>query len=119
MEQQQKQYIGKGWRHPEYDLINADIKQDEIAKLTPDNYGCVRITIAMLKAQDVKSKATHTVYVNDYVPQQRPPKQQQQQRPPMQQQQQRPPMQQQQQRPPMQQQQQRPPRQQQEDDLPF
>ena len=117
MEQQQKQYIGKGWRHPEYDLINADIKQDEIAKLTPDNYGCVRITIAMLKAQDVKSKATHTVYVNDYVPQQRP-MQQQQQRPPMQQQQ-RPPMQQQQQRP-MQQQQQRPPmQQQQEDDLPF
>jgi len=72
----EKRYCGKGWKHSSYDLINIQLNRDIISNLPVDKYGNVKIVVALMKSRDEKTKATHTVYVDDFVAQ---PKQQQQQ----------------------------------------
>lgn len=61
-----KNYLGNGWAHEKFDLINVSISLEKLNQLEPNEYGDVKITIAKMKEPNAKTKATHTVYENDY-----------------------------------------------------
>lgn len=61
-----KNYLGNGWENTEYNLVNLSINKAKINELPEDDYGNVKITVAKMKKQSEKSKATHTVYENTY-----------------------------------------------------
>lgn len=62
----EKNYVGKGWYNEKFDLVNVSLDKSKIMELPEDQYGQVKITVARMKKQDEKSKATHTVYENTY-----------------------------------------------------
>jgi len=62
-----KNYVGKGWQVKGYDMINIELNIDEIKKLPIDpKWKTVTITIGKRKEIDGKSKATHSVWENDF-----------------------------------------------------
>lgn len=64
-----KNYVGNGWQHPKFeDCINISLKLEELNKLETNQYGDIKLTVAKMKQPNEKTKATHTVYVNDYKP---------------------------------------------------
>ena len=62
----EKNYVGKGWYNEKFDLVNVSLDKSKIMELPEDQYGQVKITVARMKKQDEKSRATHTVYENTY-----------------------------------------------------
>lgn len=74
----QKNYLGNGWERTFNNggsIINLSVKIEELKKLPVDKYGCVKITVSKMRDVNEKTKATHTVYENDYVPGNRQPEQ--------------------------------------------
>lgn len=67
----EKNYLGNGWANDKYDLVNISVNLAQLNELPEDNYGNVKLTVARMKQPNSKTKATHTVYENDYVPQNR------------------------------------------------
>jgi hypothetical protein len=66
----EKNYLGNGWQNTKYpDMINVSINLEKLMGLTPNEYGDVKITVSKMKQPNSKTKATHTVYENDYNPQ--------------------------------------------------
>ncbi len=63
----EKNYVGNGWENTQYDLVNVSVNLEKLNALPVDDYGNVRITVAKMKQPNAKSKATHTVYENNYV----------------------------------------------------
>lgn len=61
-----KNYLGNGWENTQYELINVSVNLEKLKALPVNEYGDVRITVARMKEPNAKSKATHTVYENDY-----------------------------------------------------
>lgn len=64
-----KNYLGNGWKAEKYDIINLSVNLEKLNQLTPNEYGDIKITVASMKEPNAKTKATHTVYENDYTPQ--------------------------------------------------
>jgi len=67
-----KVYVGKGWKKEFANggyVINMSIKKEELLKLTPNQYGDIRLVIGSRKQPDEKSKATHWVSVDSFTPQ--------------------------------------------------
>jgi len=62
-----KNYLGNGWENTQYELVNVSVNLEKLNALPKDSYGNVKITVAKMKQPNEKSKATHTVYENDYV----------------------------------------------------
>jgi hypothetical protein len=67
-----KIYVGNGWQNAKYpDMVNISLKLEGLNKCEVNEYGDIKLTVSKMKEQNAKTKATHTVYVNDYVPTQR------------------------------------------------
>lgn len=64
----EKNYLGNGWENTQYELVNVSVNLEKLNALPVDSYGNVKITVAKMKQPNAKSKATHTVYENDYQP---------------------------------------------------
>lgn len=65
----QKRYVGKGWLKTFSSggsVINISITKKDIAALEADKYGGVHLVVQERRAPDEKSKATHSVYIDDY-----------------------------------------------------
>lgn len=63
---QGKNYLGKGWINEKYEIINLSLDKAKVDELPVDDYGQIKISVARMKNVDERSKATHTVYENDY-----------------------------------------------------
>ena len=74
----EKKYVGKGWKNKQFDMINIQIKKTDLENITVDNYGNIKLVVAAMKKIDEKTKATHTIYVDDFVPQKQQSQQPQQ-----------------------------------------
>lgn len=61
-----KNFVGSGWKPGQYDVINLSLNLDKLNSLPVNDYGDIKITVAKMKEPNAKSKATHTVYENDY-----------------------------------------------------
>lgn len=64
-------FVGSGWDKTDGKFINISLKLAELNKLTPNQYGDIKLTVVRRNAPDERSKATHFVKVDDYVPQTR------------------------------------------------
>lgn len=63
-----KNYLGNGWKAGQYDIINLSLNLAKLNELPVNEYGDIKITVASMKEPNAKTKATHTVYENDYKP---------------------------------------------------
>jgi hypothetical protein len=66
-----KVYVGKGWMKTFANggsVINVKLNLAELNKLTPNQYGDIALVVGERKSPDEKSRATHTVTVDTYVP---------------------------------------------------
>ena len=61
-----KTFVGRGWAF-KYG-VNISVNLEELNKLTPNQYGDVKLVVKERKEPDAKSKATHYVAVDDFVP---------------------------------------------------
>jgi hypothetical protein len=64
-----KTYVGVGWEKKFNDggsAISISVKLVDVNKLAVDKYGNVRLVVATRRTPDEKSKATHSVAVDDY-----------------------------------------------------
>jgi hypothetical protein len=48
-------------------MINIQIKKTDLENINVDNYGNIKLVVAAMKKVDEKTKATHTIYVDDFV----------------------------------------------------
>ena len=65
-----KNYCGNGWKHPKFDdTINISLNLEKLKTMTVNEYGDIKLTVSKMKEPNAKTKATHTVYENDYQPQ--------------------------------------------------
>ena len=65
-----KNYCGNGWKHPKFDdTINISLNLEKLQAMPVNEYGDIKLTVSKMKEPNAKTKATHTVYENDYVPQ--------------------------------------------------
>lgn len=65
-----KNYVGNGWQNQKFpDMINITVNLEKLKAMPVNNYGDVKLTVSKMKQPSEKTKATHTVYENDYVPQ--------------------------------------------------
>lgn len=66
----EKNYVGNGWKHPKFDdTVNISVNLEKLKSLPVNEYGDVKLTVSKMREPNSKTKATHTVYENDYVPQ--------------------------------------------------
>lgn len=64
-----KNYVGNGWKHPKFDdTVNLSLNLEKLNELTVNEYGDIKLTVSLMKEPNAKTKATHTVYENDYPP---------------------------------------------------
>lgn len=67
-----KNYVGNGWKHPKFeDTINISLNLEKLNALPVNDYGDVKLTVSLMREPNSKTKATHTVYENDYNPEHR------------------------------------------------
>lgn len=65
----QKNYVGNGWEHPKFEgCVNVSLNLEKLKELEVNDYGDIKLTVAKMREPSAKTKATHTVYVNDYNP---------------------------------------------------
>jgi hypothetical protein len=65
-----KNYCGNGWAHPKFEnTINITVNLEKLQAMPVNSYGDIKLTVSKMKEPNAKTKATHTVYENDYVPQ--------------------------------------------------
>jgi len=64
----EKNYLGNGWANEQYELVNLSVNLEKLKALPVNAYGDVKITVAKMKQPNAKTKATHTVYENNYQP---------------------------------------------------
>ncbi len=64
----EKHYVGKGWAS-KYGIRIA-VNMDELAKCPRNQYGDVKLEVVQRREPDAKSKATHYVIEDTYVPKQ-------------------------------------------------
>jgi hypothetical protein len=65
----QKRYVGKGWLKTFSNggaVVNISISKKDVTALEADKYGQVHLVVQERRAPDEKSKATHSVSVDDY-----------------------------------------------------
>jgi len=66
----EKNYLGNGWENQKFpDMINITVNLEKLNKLPVNEYGDVKLTVSKMREPSPKTKATHTVYENDYRPQ--------------------------------------------------
>ncbi len=64
-----KNYCGNGWKHPKFDdTINISLNLEKLQAMPVNEYGEIKLTVSKMKEPNAKTKATHTVYENDYKP---------------------------------------------------
>ena len=64
-----KNYVGNGWESPKFEgMINISLNLEKLKELPVNEYGDIKLTVSKMREPNVKSKATHTVYENDYNP---------------------------------------------------
>jgi len=64
-----KNYCGNGWAHPKFEnTINITVNLEKLQAMPVNSYGDIKLTVSKMKEPNAKTKATHTVYENDYVP---------------------------------------------------
>jgi len=63
-----KNYVGNGWKSDKYDIINLSVNLEKLNAMPVNEYGDIKISVALMKEPNAKTKATHTVYENDYQP---------------------------------------------------
>ncbi len=61
-----KNYLGNGWKAGKHDIVNLSLNLEKLKQLPVNEYGDIKISVAKLKEPNSKTKATHTVYENDY-----------------------------------------------------
>ena len=59
-----KRYIGDGFEH-NYGCISVSVKVEELKKLSINEYGEVKFFVAPRKEPNIKSGATHSVFVKE------------------------------------------------------
>lgn len=67
---EQKNYVGRGWIKTFQNggsVINISLKMADLEKLTPNQYGDIKLVVAQRREPDAKTKATHSVYEDTYV----------------------------------------------------
>ena len=65
-----KNYCGNGWENEKFpDMINISVNLEKLQSMPVNSYGDVKLTVSKMKEPNAKTRATHTVYENDYVPQ--------------------------------------------------
>lgn len=65
----ERNFLGNGWKASKYDIVNLSLNLEKLKALPVNEYGDIKISVASMKEPNAKTKATHTVYENDYVPQ--------------------------------------------------
>ncbi len=64
-----KVYVGNGWKSPKFDgVVNISLNLEKLNQLPVNEYGDIKLTVSKMREPNAKTKATHTVYENDYVP---------------------------------------------------